>query len=424
MIHDVLLLQKREIEQRFQERYVEREFDFGRASHDLIKVILGPRRAGKSFFAMHLVRGLGRFGYVNFDDERLTDLEDYDALITAVEALYDRPKHLLLDEVQNLPRWELLVNRLQRQGYYLTVTGSNAHLLSSELATHLTGRQMPIVLFPFTFSEYLHCLGREMTDQEKAEALRSYVESGGYPEPLIKNIPQREYLTTLLRSILYKDIVVRHRIRRPQGINDLTAFLMANVAQRYSLNTLAKVTSLRSVHTVEKYLHHLEEAFLLFSVRRFSFKVREQARSNRKIYCTDNGLITHASFRFSADLGKLCENVVAITLHKRRLEGALECYYWQGRQQEEVDFVVKEGTAVTHLIQVCLDVDDPKTRAREVRALLKACAELKCENLLILTESAEGNERVSWFGTQGTVRYVPLWKWLLKFGRSEGRAST
>ena len=100
-------------------------------------------------------------------------------------------------------------------------------------------------------------------------------------------------------------------------------------------------------------------------------------------------------------------------MRKREIEGALECYYWQGGQQEEVDFVVKEGTRVAHLIQVCLDVDDPKTKAREVRALLKASTELKCENLLILTDSAEGAEEVSWFGAQGMVHYVPLWKWLV-----------
>jgi predicted AAA+ superfamily ATPase len=413
MIRDVVLLQKREIEQRLQERYVERAFDLGRASHDLIKVVLGPRRAGKSFFAMHLVQSLGPFGYVNFDDERLSELKEYDAVITAIDELYNHPKHLLLDEVQNITRWELLVNRLQRQGYHLTVTGSNAHLLSSELATHLTGRHMPIILFPFSYSEYLRSLNREMTDQEKAEAFRNYVETGGFPEPLIKKIPHREYLTTLLRSILYKDILVRHRIRAPKGLEDIAAYLMANVAQRYSLNTLVKVTRLQSVHTVEKYLRHLEEAFLIFSLRRFSFKVREQARSNRKVYCTDNGFITSASFRFAGDLGKLYENIVAIELRKRELEGALECFYWQGAQQEEVDFVVKEGVRITHLIQVCFDLEDPKTKSRETRALLKASAELKCNGLLILTSSTEGEEEISWYGTKGKVRYVPLWKWLL-----------
>jgi predicted AAA+ superfamily ATPase len=412
MLRDVLLLQKREIEQRLRERYVEREFDLAKLSHDLIKVIMGPRRAGKSFFAMHLVQRLGRFGYVNFDDERLSEIEDYDELVAALDSLYEEPEHLLLDEVQNLPQWELFVNRLRRQGYRLAITGSNAHLLSSELATHLTGRHVQVVLFPFSFTEYMRSLEQDLTEPEKAEALRRYVEMGGYPEPMLKGINHREYLTTLLRSILYKDIVVRHRIRSPQGLEDLATYLMSNVAQEYSYNTLAKVTRFRSVHTAQKYVRHLEEAFLFFSVRRFSFKVREQVRSNRKIYCTDNGLVTSTSFRFSSDIGKLYENIVAITLRKRELDGKLEFYFWKGPRQEEVDFVVKEGLRVSQLIQVCRDVEDPKTKNREVRSLLKASEELKCKNLLLLTETAEHEEDASWFGVRGKIRFVPLWKWL------------
>ena len=414
MLHDVLLLQKRETERRFQEEYIDRTFDLRQVSHDLIKVILGPRRAGKSFFALRFVRDLGPFGYVNFDDERLVDIEDYDALIAAVDTLYEQPQHLLLDEVQNVPRWELLVNRLQRQGYDLTITGSNAHLLSSELATHLTGRHIPIVLFPFSFSEYLRSLTKDMTEAEKAEAFRTYVQNGGYPEPLVKDVDRHEYLTALFRSILYKDIVIRHRIRAPQSLEDLAGHLMSNVAGLYSYNALTKATRLRSVHTVEKYLNHLDEAFLLFSLRRFSFKTRVQSRSSRKIYCIDNGLITSASFRFSPDLGKLYENLVAISLRKKEMAGDIECFFWQGPQQEEVDFVVKQGTQVTALIQVCVELNRPKTRSREIRALLKASRELRCNNLLILTDSTEGEEKASWYGMRGTIHFVSLWRWLLR----------
>ncbi len=420
MFRDVMLLQKREIEQQLQERYIEREIDPRKFSGDLINVIMGPRRAGKSFFAMHAVQELGSFGYVNFDDERLSQLEDYDELVAVLDSLYEKPKHLLLDEVQNLPRWELFVNRLQRQGYRLTITGSNAHLLGSELATHLTGRHVQIVLFPFSFSEYLHSLARELTEREKAEALRRYVETGGYPEPLLKEINRRDYLITLLRSILYKDIVARHRIRSPQGLEDLATYLMSNVAQEYSYNTLARATRFRSVHTVEKYLRHLEEAFLFFSLRRFSYKVREQIRSNRKVYCTDNGLVTSTSFRFSPDLGKLYENIVAIALHRRALSGELEVYFWKSPQQDEVDFVVKQGLRVTQLIQVCLNLDDPRTKEREVRSLLKASERLKCDELLVITESNEREEEASWFGVHGRIRFMPMWRWFSGQGGGDG----
>ena len=412
MIRDVLLLQRREIEQRLQERYVERDVTPGRLSGDLINVITGPRRAGKSFFAMHAARDLGTFGYVNFDDERLTSVDDYDALVAAVDGIYGKPGHLLLDEVQNLPRWELLVNRLQRQGYRLTITGSNAHLLGSELATHLTGRHLEIVLLPFSFKEYLRWLGHELAEPEKSEALRQYADVGGYPEPLLKGIGRREYLTTLLRSILYKDIVVRHRIRSPQGLEDLATYQMSNVAQEYSSSRLARMMRLKSAQTVEKYFRHLEEAFLFFSVRRFSSKVREQIRANRKVYCTDNGLVTSTSFRLSADVGKLYENLVAVALRRRQLEGNLEFYFWKNQRQEEVDFVLKRGPNVFQLVQVCANVDDERTKEREIRALLKASDELQCKDLLVLTENAEREERATWYGLEGTVRFLPLWKWL------------
>ena len=187
---------------------------------------------------------------------------------------------------------------------------------------------------------------------------------------------------------------------------------MSNVAQEYSYNMLAEVTRLRSVHTAEKYLRHLEEAFLFFSVRRFSFRVREPARTNRKVYCTDNGLVTATSFRFSASLGRLYENLVAIALRKQELDGRLEFYFWKGPQHEEVDFVVKRGLQVTQLLQVCSDVEDVRTRAREVRALLKASEALRCKELIVLTETADREEEASWFGLRGRIRFVPLWRWL------------
>src|SRR3989338_4591173 len=156
MIRDILLLQQRELGKRLKERYVKRDGIPKDIGHDLIKVIIGPRRAGKSFCAIHLLGELGSFGYVNFDDERLIGEEDYDAIISTINSLYPGATYLLMDEIQNARRWEILVSRLQRQGHNLVITGSNAHLLSRELATHLTGRHMLIPILPFSFHE---CLG-------------------------------------------------------------------------------------------------------------------------------------------------------------------------------------------------------------------------------------------------------------------------
>ncbi len=413
VIRDILLIQKRELEQRLKEKYIGRPVDLKKFESNLIKVIIGPRRAGKSFFAVHTLSRLGSFGYVNFDDEKLVELKDYNTLINAVNSLYNNPKYLLLDEIQNLEKWELFANRLQRQGYNLVITGSNSKLLSKELASHLTGRYLIINIFPFSFREFLDFENKELTEGEIKEKLLSYLTYGGYPEPLVKDIDHKDYLSTLFSSIIYKDIVKRFRIRFVQAIEDLAVYLISNIAEEFSYNTLSKITKCKSVHTVEKYLNYLEEAFIFFKIPRFSFKVKEQISSNKKIYCIDNGFVHAKAFRFSSDIGKLYENIVAVELKKLEMNGIANIYYWKSDQQEEVDFVVKKGVKVDRLIQVCYDTGDIKTKNREVRALLKAGIELGCDSLFIITEDYEEEEIASWFGIKGKIRFVPLWKWLL-----------
>lgn len=411
MLKDIILSQQRELAVKMRQRYVERRLAVRLGDNDLVKVVLGPRRCGKSSLAMHLIGNEPAHGYVNFDDERLTGLQDYDGLIAAVDAVYGRPKHLLLDEIQNLEQWELLVNRLQRQGYRLYITGSNAHLLSGELATHLTGRHMPIILFPFSFDEYVSSVEPTLTRPESVEALRTYVEQGGMPEPMFQDIDRVSYLRTLWDSIIYKDIVKRHRIRSVAGIEDLAGYLLANVTSEYSLNRLTEVTQVRSVHTVQKYLGHLSEAFLFFSLQRYSVKFREQVRANRKIYCIDNGFLTSRGFRFMDKTGALFENAAAVALHKRRLQGGCEVFYWRGERNEEVDFVLKEGPAITQLIQVCWDMKGAETRSREIRSLLQASKALSCDDLVVLTAAEESEEQVEWYGTRRTIRLLPMSQW-------------
>jgi len=414
MLRDIVVAQRREFETRLSEPYVPREAGVPKGLEDLVCVVLGPRRAGKSTFALHRVASLGSYGYVNFDDERLVRLDDFDALLAAMDAVYDKPRHLLLDEVQNVPRWELVVNRLQRQGRRITVTGSNAQLLSSEFATHLTGRHFPVVIFPFSFAEYLAAVGPVQTEEEKAEAFRTYLEQGGFPEPVVKRMPHVEYLRTLVRSTLYKDVVVRHGVRSARGLEDLSSFVMANIAQRFSWNTLAAVVGGRSVHTVQKYFGHMEEAFLFFSLSRFSFKMREQATAPRKVFCIDNGIVESTGFQTSANTGRMLENVVAVELFRRKLEGKLQVYYWQGAGQEEVDFVVKRGRTVSQLIQVSADIASPAVWARESRALLRAGAALGCSDLLVLTASFEAERDAAWYGQKGHIRIMPVWRWTLE----------
>jgi len=416
MIRDILLIQKRELKKTLKENYIERGAALKKINNNLIKVIIGPRRAGKSFFAVHMLNKAGNFGYANFDDEKLVEVKDYDEIVNTINSLYNNPKYLLFDEIQNLNRWELFVNRLQRQGHNLIITGSNSKLLSKELATHLTGRHLLVNIFPFSFNESLKLENKELTESEIKTKLFSYIKYGGYPEPLVKKLDHKDYLSTLFNSIIYKDIVRRFRIRSVQAIEDLAAYLISNIAQEFSYNNLSKVTRCRSVHTVEKYLNYLEETFIFFKLNRFSFKVKEQIAVNKKIYCIDNGFIHAKAFKLSPDMGKLYENAVAIELKKLEGNGTANIYYWKNPQQEEVDFVVKEGLKVKQLIQVCYNLKNIKTKEREIRTLLKASKELKCSNLLVITEGYEAEEQLSWFGIKRKVKFIPLWRWMIKHG--------
>ncbi len=412
-IKEILTLQKREIEIKLKEKYIERNQDL-KLTNDLIKVIVGPRRAGKSFFAIHFLNKQGKFGYVNFDDERLVEVENYDEIIVAMNSVYDNPKFVLFDEIQNLSKWELFANRLQRQGYNLVITGSNSNLLGKELATHLTGRHLLTNIFPFSFKEYLKFENKELIISEIKEKLSQYLLNGGYPEILSKKVELKEYLSNLFNSILYRDIVKRYKIRNPKQIENLAIYLISNIANEYSYNSLTNSGKIKSSHTTEKYLSYLEESFILFSLNRFSYKVKEQLSSNKKIYCIDNGFIQAKAFKLSPDFGKLYENVVACKLKKEEIEGKLRFYYWKNQQQEEIDFIIQEGLKVKQLIQVCFNMSDLETKNREIRALIKASKELKCNNLLIITEDTESEEKVEWFGDKATIRFIPLWKWLLE----------
>ena len=307
----------------------------------------------------------------------------------------------------------MFVNRLQRQGYNLVITGSNSNLLSKELATHLTGRHLLTNIFPFSFKEFLIFENKEFTNTEIKEKLSQYLFNGGYPEILSKKVELKEYLSLLFNSTLYKDIIKRYNVRNPKQIEDLVTYLISNIANEYSYNSLSKIGKIKSSHTIEKYIGYLEESFILFSLNRFSYKVKEQLSSNKKIYCIDNGFIQAKSFKVSPDLGKLYENIVACKLKKQEVDGKLKFYYWKNQQQQEVDFVVKEGLKVRQLIQVCFNIKDLETKNREVRALIKTSKELKCNNLLIITEDKEGEEKAKWFGDRATIRFIPLWKWLL-----------
>jgi predicted AAA+ superfamily ATPase len=418
MLSDIIRTQKNELETKMLQNYVERDMPPELPGDDLVKVIIGPRRSGKSCFGMNHISKSKNWAYVNFDDERLMGT-DFDSIMDAINIVYGDPCAILFDEIQNMPSWELFINRMHRSGKKIYITGSNAHMLSTELATHLTGRYRQIIIFPFSYREFLRSLQQDEGSGRygNRKSYENYLTCGGYPEIVMKNLNPSDYISTLVNAILYKDIVKRYKIRKAQMLENLFLYLMSNIAKKYTLNSLSKAVGINSVHTVEKFLSYLEQSFLCFSIRQFSYRIKSQLRLPRKVYAVDNSFATCIGVRFSPDFGRLCENLVAIVLKKMEIAGGLSFYYWNNNDGEEVDFVIKRGLKIDLLIQVCFSLDKSSTYEREIRALLKCGRDLKCDKMIILSDDVEKTETARWFGITGEIRHVPISKWLENNGQ-------
>ncbi|PIT94915.1 hypothetical protein CO116_00540 [Candidatus Falkowbacteria bacterium CG_4_9_14_3_um_filter_38_19] len=423
MIKEILIKQKKEMEVLFKKPYIERSKITQAEKHlnsDLVKVVIGPRRAGKSVFTAHLFKDKLP-AYVNFDEENLVRLKNYDELIKELYAMYGENKYLLFDEIQNLPGWELFINRLHRAGYNILLTGSNAKLLSKELATSLTGRHIPIEILPFSFKEFLKAKNFVFKQEEMAlpeikgrllNYFESYLKDGGFPELVVKNLEPTGYLDTLLDSLIFKDIVKRHKLRLAERIYDLQIYLLNNFASEFSYRKLANQLDFNSVITLEKYLRYLEEAYLVYVLSRYSHKAGERLASPKKAYLVDNGYITAKAVQASPNNGKLLENLVFTELLKIGYQPNHNLFYYKTRNGKEVDFILREGLKVKILIQVAYRVDELGVKDREIKALAEASEELKCDNLIILTWDYEG-ESVC----QGKkIKFLPAWQWLVAAG--------
>lgn len=422
MIRDTVLKQKQEKERLLPLSYIERAKEKETRkwlSSDLIKVVLGPRRAGKSVFSLMLLKN-SPFMYFNFDDEVLAmkDGINTNELMNELHSVYGKIKNILFDEIQNLSGWELFVNRLHREGYNLILTGSNARLLSKELATALTGRHIPIEILPFNFKEFLQAKNFQADSeygslpQKHGELLKlmdEYMVSGGFPEIVVNNLDPKGYLETLFDSLLFKDVVKRHRVKLSTQIGNLGSYLANNFSSLYSLRKLQDVLDLKSVTTTEKYTKYLEEAYLIFSLMRYSPKSTQRIKSPKKVYVVDNGFINAKAVQHSPDKGKLMENLVFTELVKKGAKPNSELFYYKTRNAREVDFILKKGIEIVELMQVCYEVKNPEVEQREIRALIEAAQELNVSDLTVLTWDEERETEQD--GKQ--IHFKPLWKWLL-----------
>jgi predicted AAA+ superfamily ATPase len=385
--------------------------------NNLIKVTMGVRRSGKTVFT-HLLLKKHPYAYVNFDDERLAFVEsdDLNNVLESLYEIYGDFEYLLLDEVQNVPGWELFVNRLQRNKIKVFVTGSNANLLSKELSTHLTGRFIEMEILPFSFREFLLYHGIDeikTTTRERARLkknLEDYIEHGGFPEVVKTPEIQNTYLASLYSSIITRDIISRYNIRFIKTFREMATTLISNFSHTITFNRLKNVHEFKSIHTAKNYVEYLSDAYLIYILEKFSSKPREIANSPKKLYIIDTGLINTLSVSASKNKGDLLENLVFLQLERKRaLDPNMEVYYWRDYQGREIDFVIRIGKSVDTLIQVTYASDKNEIDSREIKSLLKGADLLKCKNLMVITWDYEDEEVID----SKKILYTPAWKWLL-----------
>ena len=388
----------------------------------LAQVVIGVRRSGKSTLCSKVMQESGLpFGYINFDDDRLGKLtvDAFDTLLRALYQLNGDFNHLFLDEVQNIEGWELFVNRMLRQGMHMLITGSNANLLSGELATHLTGRYHQIELMPFSFQEYCSCKDVNTSSYTtkaialRDKALNDYLFAGGFPELLLlSEAEQGDYVRSLVQTIVEKDIAKRYKLRYAQTLMDVANQVLDEFSQEHSFATVQKKHNLKSPNTAKKYLQYLQNAYLVLALPRFSLKSSER-RSVHKYYAIDPAMIAKRDEALMTEsLGLRLENMVAVEL-KRRAAIDEQIYYFRKVREYEVDFVRVKGTQVQELIQVTYDFTQPRTKLynREVGNLVKASDILHCDNLTLVVMYGEPGDIVE--GGK-TIHCVLAAQWLLR----------
>lgn len=374
-------------------------------------IVSGLRRAGKSTLLAQMAHKMGqdRFYYLNFEDDRFIDFQadDFNDLYQVLVEVFGQRSIFIIDEIQNIPGWEHFVRRFMDQGFKFYITGSNAALLSRELGTRLTGRYVPIELFPFSFEEFLAFRGDptppigRMTTVETAQlrkALDDYLRLGGIPDAL--KYPSIPLLRTLYDDVLYRDIATRYRIEAVSALKELAFTLMSNPAGLVSFNKLKNRFRLGSVNTIKSYISYMENSWLIFTLNIYDYSVKRQQIAPKKVYSIDTGLLNAVGFQFSPNTGKFLENLVFLAL--RRQTG--EIYYYTSPEGYEVDFYLPESQ---QLIQVTQHMQDPKTREREFRGIEAAAQHLKVERALILSEINEDPHVVG--GVPVEIRSIAEW---------------
>jgi predicted AAA+ superfamily ATPase len=364
------------------------------AKHALM--LTGIRRCGKSTLLYQLIaKKYPEAFYLNFDDNRLYGFDNSD-LLRLDEVISETGSRILFfDEIQEVDGWERYVRQKLDENYKVVITGSNASLLSRELGTKLTGRHLNIELFPFSYNEFLKAT--KMKGGE--ESVISYMNNGGFPEYLTTG--REEILSDLFEDILIRDIVVRYGIRDIKGLQRLALWLISNTGNRVTGSKLKQTIGISATSTIMEYFSHLESAYLFHFVPCFSYSVRSQMISPRKLYSADNGLITVNSASFTDDRGRKLENIVYN--HLRSMYKSL--FYYS--EKKECDFIVTLKGKKPLVFQACHTLDRDNLD-RELEGLYEALAFFKLNEGIIVTLNQKDTFRYNGL----TASVIPVWEFL------------
>jgi uncharacterized protein len=357
-------------------------------------VLTGVRRCGKSTLQAQLMRRAGKAFYCNFEDTRLFGMgpDDFPAFLSVLDELSGPEQPVFLDEVQEIEQWQRLVRTLLDRGRAVCVTGSNASLLGRELGSKLTGRHLSFEVFPFSYRENLSFTGKE----PGAESFRAFLEDGGFPVFLGER--RDLVLQELLRDVVQRDVAVRHGLRETRHVMNLVLFLLANTGQPLSFQNLTKNLAIPTVGQTSRYMEFLQDAYLIFTVPKYSDSFKQRVIAPAKYFAIDNGLRRANSPQVQPDLGHRLENAVA--LHLRR--ETRELCYAGARDLWECDFITPDAA-----IQVCLELT-PANLGRELRGVIEGTRLQGRRRALVVT--LDQTDRLREDGVD--IEVIPAWRWM------------
>ena len=380
------------------------------------QVVIGVRRSGKSTLCFQALENAGvRYAFVDFDDERLAGIEakQLNDILEILYKVYGDFEYLFLDEIQDVEGWHLFVNRMLRNKMHVIVTGSNAKLLSGELATHLSGRAKEIHLYPFSFAEYCAIndidarLKTTKAEGHRRAAFDQYMKDGGFPE-LLTISDKRTYVNDLVGNILKRDIERRYKIAYKEAFEQMAQHLLNVSPTQIVVSNLAEEFHIKSEHSVKNYVSYLRQAFLLIGIKKYSRKSKVRV-SQEKVYPVDVAMMNRRENAFAgANLGWRLETVVLMQLLRQCKINGWDLYYLNERSGE-CDFMICNGNNVLQAIQVSYDISVEKTRKREINGLLLANKMSGCDNLLLLTD--HDYDEIEQNGIR--IRIRPVYEWCL-----------